>query len=520
MRKYYVFVFLCLFGNILYAQEEVEKWGVFELTMEGAQEGNPFIGVSLSAVFTHSDSEKTYEPEGFYDGNGIYKIRFMPDEEGTWTYETSSNRDELHGKTGAFVCTPPAEGNHGPVQVRDQYHFEYADGTNFFPFGTTIYEWAFQDNKAETIETLKNAPFNKVRMLAVPPASEQYEEGGEAALAHFPFEGSPETYWNFSRFDPEYYRQLEACVKNLRDIGVQADLIMFRPYDDGRWGFDRMDEATNERFVRYLVARFAAYRNIWWSLANENSFMDSMTDEDWDHLFKLVQEKDPYHHLRSIHNAGRLYDYRKPWVTHVSLQYYNAVRAFGAAALVRDIYRKPVIHDEINYEGNISSRWGQLSGEEMTYRFWLAYIGGTYATHGEAIEGGWLSNGGKLTLESPERIAFLKQIVENGPEEGLEPQDHYYLRNAAGKAGEYYLYYFGKDTPEVWDFALPEEDELEDGDCFQVEIIDTWNMKITPVDEVFEVEQLDRYTFVEKDGKKVKLPGKLYMALRIQKIEE
>lgn len=517
--RYLITILPILLSSLLVAQEKVEKWRVFEIALEGSDQGNPFIGIDLDATFTHAETAETYEPEGFYDGNGIYKIRFMPSKEGKWTYTTNSNRELLDGKKGEFICTPPAEDNHGTVRVRNKYHFKYEDGTPFIPVGTTIYQWAFHGKEKETIETLKNSPFNKARMLLVPPASEQYEKGGEFELAHFPYEGSPETYWDFSRFNPQYFQYMEERVKMLRDINVEADLILFRPYDDGRWGFDRMDDESNERFVRYVVARFAAYRNVWWSLANENSFIDHLTDEDWDVLFQVVQEKDPYGHLRSIHNADRIYDYGKPWVTHVSLQYYNAVRAFGASALVRDIYKKPVIHDEINYEGNITKRWGQLSGEELTFRFWLAYISGTYASHGEAIEGGWLSQGGKLTGESPARIAFLKKIIESGPEEGMEPIDHHYLRNAGGKDGEYYLYYFGKETPKEWEFVLPDE-ALEDGDKFQVEVIDTWNMTITPVKQVFVVEPFDRYKFVEKKGRKVKLPGKPYMALRITKISQ
>ncbi len=70
----------------------------------------------------------------------------------------------------------------------------------------------------------------------------------------------------------------------LRNIGVEADLILFRPYDKGKWGFDMMGQEVNKRFARYMVARYAAFRNIWWSLANENSFIKNMTDEDWDEL--------------------------------------------------------------------------------------------------------------------------------------------------------------------------------------------------------------------------------------------
>lgn len=518
IKKYVLFLCMALIANTLFAQEKkVAQWDIFELSLKGPETGNPFVGISLKGVFKRGD--KIYEPEGFYDGNGIYKIRCMPDEEGVWTYETHSNQEALDGIQGTFICTAPATANHGPVRVSNQYHFSYADGTPFYPFGTTIYEWVFQseEKRKQTLETLKQSPFNKVRFLAIPPYNERYVHGPDS-LKHFPFEGNNKENWDFSRFNPDFFQQLEVCIKQLRDMGVQADLILFRPYDGGKWGFDTMTDAVNERFVRYMVARFAAYHNIWWSMANENSFMENLTDEDWDCLFQLVEAKDSYHHLRSIHNAGRIYDYAKPWVTHVSLQYYNAVRAMGVSPLLRDIYKKPIVHDEINYEGNIAKRWGQLSGEEMTYRFWVAYIGGAYATHGEAIEGGWLSNGGTLQGESPTRIAFLKKIVENGPEEGLNPIDQYYLTNVAGKYGEYYLYYFGKEEPREWAFVLPDED-LKPGMRFKVEVIDTWNMTITPVDRVFEIEKLDNYKFVDKGRGKVKLPKKPYIAIRIQRID-
>ena len=78
--------------------------------------------------------------------------------------------------------------------------------------------------------------------------------------------------------------------------------------------------------------------------------------------------------------------------------------------LLREIYNKPIVNDEINYEGNVPSRWGQLSGEEMTRRFWIAYIGGSYATHGEALvndEGiDWLSEGRGIARRQPGEDRF------------------------------------------------------------------------------------------------------------------
>ncbi|MFP5392847.1 MAG: DUF5060 domain-containing protein [Gammaproteobacteria bacterium] len=496
------------------AEERVDKYGVAEIVLKGRDAGNPFIDLELTATFTNG--RDTYTPEGFYDGDGTYRVRFMPPSAGQWSWVTRSNHPDLDGKKGMVTCIESA--NKGPVRVANTHHFAHADGTPFLPFGTTIYEWAFQPEakKLETLATLKKAPFNKARMLAVPPYKPNYVNGPEK-LTEFPFVGTARENFDFSRFNPSYFRSLERDVQRLSDLGIQVDLILFRPYDKGQWGFDTTSDAVNQRFVRYMVARFAAFQNIWWSLANENSYIKHLTDEDFDRYFQLVQRYDPYNHLRSIHNADRIYDYNKPWVTHVSLQYYNAVKVFGVSPMLRDMYRKPIVHDEINYEGNSPSRWGQLSGEELTRRFWVALVGGAYATHGEVLENGWISGGGHLAGTSPARIGFLRQIVEAGPAGGLTPIDQAFVMNAAGKAGEYYLYYFGDDKPTTFPFELPVAG-LRAGMRFKADIIDTWNMTVTPVADTFEIGEPPRYRVADKQKRVIALPGKPYMALRIRRV--
>lgn len=494
--------------------ERVETYGVFELVLQGTDAGNPFIDLELDARFTNGAA--SYTPEGFYDGERTYRLRFMPPSAGTWTYVTRSNHPDLDGIKGAFVCVAGA--NKGPVGVANTYHFAHADGSRYVPFGTTLYEWAFQSEakKRETLATLARSPFNKVRMLAVPPYKANYVAGPDK-LTHFPFVGSSRADFDFSRFDPAYFQALERDVARLGRLGIQVDLILFRPYDKGQWGFDTTSDAVNQRFIRYMVARFAACQCVWWSMANENSYIKHLGDADFDRYFQLVQRCDPYGHLRSIHNADRLYDYNKPWVTHVSLQYYNAVKVFGVSPLLREIYRKPIVHDEINYEGDSASRWGQLSGEELTRRFWIALIGGAYATHGEVFANGWIAGGGHLAGTSPARIGFLRTIVEAGPREGLTPIDQAFVTNAAGKAGSYYLYYFGDEQPTAFPFVLPVA-ALQTGMRFKAEIIDTWNMTVTPVDGDFEIGAPARYRVADKSGRVIALPGKPWMALRIHRV--
>ena len=499
----------------------VEQWGIFELSLSGPDAGNPFCDVQLAARFTHADSRgdvtSALRSDGFYDSDGTYRVRFMPDRIGTWIYETESNVATLNGQRGEFECIAPTEGNYGPVRVRDTWHFAYADGTPFRPIGTTCYSWihASEEMQEETLVSLRESAFNKVRMLVLPAR--------HSKITCFPFEGDPEKGWDFSRFDPAYFCHVEKRVADLMRLGIEADLILFHPYDEGAYGFDRMESEIDDRYVRYVVARLAAYRNVWWSMANEYDFLKEKTIDDWDRIFRIVQERDPYSRLRSIHNGGILYDVSKPWVTHASIQAGILVEEFGRAWILREAYRKPVIYDEICYEGCINRRWGHLTGEEMVHRFWQATVAGSYATHGESlhVQGlrSWVGVGGRLSGESWKRIAFLKRILDEGPSEGLEPIDRWWTTGVAGKRGEYYLIYLGKSEAREWRFKIPSsKTPLPDKATFAVDIIDTWNMTITTVPATFRPTTEGEYYF-GCNGASVSLPGRPYMALRIRRIQ-
>ena len=93
------------------AHPAVAKWDLFEVTLQGPSSGNPFTEVELSAIFALE--HRTVQVDGFYDGAGSYKLRFMPDAEGEWSYSISSNAAALDGLKGKFLCGPAAAGVHG-----------------------------------------------------------------------------------------------------------------------------------------------------------------------------------------------------------------------------------------------------------------------------------------------------------------------------------------------------------------------------------------------------------------------
>ena len=69
------------------------------------------------------------------------------------------------------------------------------------------------------------------------------------------------------------------------------------------------------------------------------------------------------------------------------------------------------------------------------------------------------------------------------------------------KDNEYYLFYFGNTQPSYQIVGLPK------GKSYRAEVIDVWNMTITPLPGVFEGRSL------------IELPGRPMIALRVKAID-
>ena len=53
---------LSVTGSEVEAAEQVERWGIFELSLRGPSGGNPFVDVQLRAEFEQGG--RSFEPEG------------------------------------------------------------------------------------------------------------------------------------------------------------------------------------------------------------------------------------------------------------------------------------------------------------------------------------------------------------------------------------------------------------------------------------------------------------------------
>ncbi len=518
-----------------FAQYSIEQWGRFELSLQHHAKVNAFTDVLLKATFVHKDT--SYTVTGFYDGNDTFRVRFMPTKTGVWHFTTQSNAAELNQKKGSFTCTEASLHNYGMVKVANQYNFSYANGKPYFPLGTTAYSWTnmAEGVQEQTLASLQQTGFNKLRMGVFPKNYDLVKE--EPRI--YPYElkevrkdanGKEQKVWDYTKFNPLFFQQLEKRIDQLQAIGIEADLILFHPYDKGRWGFDAMPMEANLRYIAYLTARLSAFRNVWWSLANEYDYVVSKTESDWHTLTKAVVQNDPYRHLCSIHGStAHYFDYWIPEITHVSVQDEAPVMNWGAATIARNIYHKPVIYDEVGYEGNLKQRWGRYSGEEMNHLIWMGIIGGTYVTHGEAYlfkdqrDTIFWAKGGTFKGTSWKRIGFLRKILEE-LQHPIEPADVSRDYQTATNGKGVYLVYLGKEVTNKWLFNLPHKnanfDRPKKGNRYKVEIIDTWNMSVASVPTTFELADVNDYRLYDKDLNYVRLPLKPYLALRITEKHE
>lgn len=259
---------------------------MFELVFQGEKPDGSEALADIKAVFTNGNSSQSVK--GFYDGNGTYKVRFLPREAGVYSWKVTGAVEA----EGQEECT--ASTQHGMVHTQG-CHFVYENGDSYIPLGTTVYALIHQDDalEKETLQTLQTSPFNKIRFCVFPKSYEFNENGPR----EFAFCKDAEGNWDVDHPNYKFWNHLEEVISQLQEMDIESDLILFHPYD--RWGFSKLAPEQNETYLRYLVRRLSAFPGIWWSMANEYDLCFAKSKEEWYKIEEIIKEEDVYDHLLS-----------------------------------------------------------------------------------------------------------------------------------------------------------------------------------------------------------------------------
>ncbi len=378
----------------------------FELSYDATLD-NPFVEVEAEAVFTAPEGSEMIRVEGFYDGGSVWKFRFVPRAHGTWKADLKLKRNgkKIAEASEWFIC----RGDQGRGLLErstvNPYRLQYEDGTPFYSVGIQPcgHAGAGLDGPLRSeggwrtldMETYLQAFHGAANLFRI-----QLGTGTRAGCAREIMTDRLGLY----RYNLDACRLLDDTFTLLGKYGFATILIPFQ--DMSLWHTDATSFGTNKdvkgwkniqnteavepvrHYLRYLIARYAAYTDIW-ELFNE----DVYTPDDWlAEMAAFVKSLDPYGHLLTT-------NYERPlaaWNDIVTAHGYMSIPAWEVEEHLSKEYArlksfgKPVMYTEFGNKGILSNR------DPVKWRnaVWTAFIN-------ESSMLFW-SMGGILLPEAPE----------------------------------------------------------------------------------------------------------------------
>jgi hypothetical protein len=302
----------------------VPMFGLVEVSLvDGTDFANPFGDAVCEAEFT-APSGRRVRVGGFYDGDRTWRVRFVPREHGNWTWTARVSGGAAPAETnGAFRCA--GRQGHGFLRIAraNPFRYEYEDGTSFYPIGIQTCDFLQPDFDGPAAENspprfVSNAEWLAAFTGAVNLVRTQFGQGTKAGCAlpliAVPNEGAPGV-WAADRYDLDLARRIDDVYREQRAAGISQILILFQ--DMSLWGNgatafghardlqgyknrDAENLALQEQYMRYVVARYGAFVDIW-ELFNEDSYAPA---DYLAHLAGVIRAADPYGHLLTT-NYGR-----------------------------------------------------------------------------------------------------------------------------------------------------------------------------------------------------------------------
>lgn len=314
-------------------------WGICEIELPlGAEDlkahPDPAASVEIWGEF-RSPEYKTYRMPAFWDGAAM-RLRFAPDKAGQWTVRLSGNIAQYAEKLVNFTATPSdAPGFLRPANLHFWIH----------PETLKPHLW-MGDTRAELF-TMPRAEFD--RYLAARAAQKFTHLRGYVLTG-----GGP---------DAAFYREMDGRVAAISARGMVTDIVLAPTAGALEKALPTF--AQRERFLRNLVARYAAYKTTW---EMAGAFEDDMNGRAVVRELGIAFRRlDPYNHPASSGSRGTssalLGD---KWMTHII--HHSPDPALGSVE--HQQYQIPQINTGFALPGE--------TGEAFRKRLWNATMNGQH----------------------------------------------------------------------------------------------------------------------------------------------
>ncbi len=181
----------------------------------------------------------------------------------------------------------------------------------------------------EAIDGAQKYGMTKARISLAP--SSRSDKSGECASSN-PFLDK-----DCSQLDLAHWQAADRAIGYMNDHAFGADLILFWRKSETSGAI----RAADDRYLRYAIARCAAFPNVMWCVVNEWNY-STIPHGEWNHYGQLVRDEDPWSREGEFLRAHSIHQQTRPdwnftgetWPSHAILQL--GVRNRGASTRIGD----------------------------------------------------------------------------------------------------------------------------------------------------------------------------------------
>ena len=486
------------------SNQNLEAFDFIEITAQvsAPHPSNPYTDGYIFGTFKTATGNKQWSIEGFCDSdNGtLYRLRFMPPTPGEYIYSIEY-RQGWFKKSSSGIFHVKDGHRRGPVRIdpQNRWHFVWeGTGEHYFFNGTTAY-WlmGWQDEQViqSSIERLHQLKINRMRVTIAGRTNVYYGEpvmagpswsplirpwqtlkdlrylrilgrigqrlglSGDLLTSLASLEVAQDIYlpgFDYGRFEVSYWQKFERALRFARDRDMVFSLVL--DMNDSRV-HPAPGSVDEQRFIKYVVARFAAFSNITWDLGDD---LDLFRDDQWTHATgTLIKKLDPYEHLATSHPVDNVHqDRTSDWFDFTSFQEWSRDQHVFMLAERNKQERLgriiPQTNEEYGYEDNYplwAKRLGSDSADVLRRTAWEIVMAGGYQTAGETARrgtnvlpdtgGGWMNGRGDNTMTMFRGYAHMVDFFTSFEWWKTEPHDELVNNGnyCLAKRGEIYAVY-------------------------------------------------------------------------------
>lgn len=275
MKNIIVFFVLLIVLPGLQAQTPVWKKHEIRFVSTKAYD-NPVYDVRDFRIEFTAPSGRSKVVRGFWDGGTDWKVRFLPDETGTWKWKSVCSDEQnagLHNRNGTFECVPNSSAESlfqkGAIQHEPgKYYLSYNDGTPFFWLACTAWNGALKSTKQDWdyyLNQRKQNHYSVIQLVTTEWRGLDKNPEGQTA-----FEGTGRI-----KVHPEFFKRIDERIDAVNAKGLLASPVILwaLPFGQGRElspGYTLpLDEAV--LLAKYIVARYQG-NHVLWTLGGDGKY--------------------------------------------------------------------------------------------------------------------------------------------------------------------------------------------------------------------------------------------------------